>query len=249
MTNSEVNDFIFRGSDLETELNKIPTKKQILIDSILVKYDKDDYEEDKYLELVDLVTTEINKLTIVETSNFIYKVSELETNVEKIVTKKDTLIDTITNKYDEADYSETNYDVIKDLISDFITNLENNEVENFDFIGSELYKELANVSTLLDDAKDLLVQEILTNYNINDYSESNYEEIITTITIEVEKLVSITDVQSFELTGSELEEKLSLIKNLEEEFEDTKENSLEELKDLIDGLADTNTPKNELVYC
>lgn len=249
MTNSEVNDFIFRGSDLETELNKIPTKKQILIDSILVKYDKDDYEEDKYLELVDLVTTEINKLTIVETSNFIYKVSELETNVEKIVTKKDTLIDTITNKYDEADYSETNYDVIKDLISDFITNLENNEVENFDFIGSELYKELANASTLLDDAKDLLVQEILTNYNINDYSESNYEEIITTITIEVEKLVSITDVQSFELTGSELEEKLSLIKNLEEEFEDTKENSLEELKDLIDGLADTNTPKNELVYC
>src|SRR5690625_1167851 len=252
----EVENFELEGSTLEDELEDVKTKldeaKDQLRDEILDNYPEEDYSEENYQEIKDKIDEFLDGLTdIDEVENFELEGSTLEDELEDVKTKldeaKDQLRDEILDNYPEEDYSEENYQEIKDKIDEFLDGLTDiDEVENFELEGSTLEDELEDVKTKLDEAKDQLRDEILDNYPEEDYSEENYQEIKDKIDEFLDGLTDIDEVENFELEGSTLKDELDDIKNLEEELADLKEEAKKDLDDFIKDLVDENTTKEEL---
>src|SRR5690554_5654787 len=252
----EVENFELEGSTLKDELDDIKTKldeaKDQLRDEILDNYPENDYSEENYQEIKDKIDEFLDGLTdIDEVENFELEGSTLKDELDDIKTKldeaKDQLRDEILDNYPEEDYSEENYQEIKDKIDEFLDGLTDiDEVENFELEGSTLKDELDDIKTKLDEAKDQLRDEILDNYPEEDYSEENYQEIKDKIDEFLDGLTDIDEVENFELEGSTLEDELDDIKNLEEELADLKEEAKKDLDDFIKDLVDENTTKEEL---
>src|SRR5690625_2134436 len=266
----EVENFELEGSPLEDELEDVKTKldeaKDQLRDEILENYPEEDYSEENYQEIKDKIDEFLDGLTdIDEVENFELEGSTLEDELEDVKTKldeaKDQLRDEILDNYPEEDYSEENYQEIKDKIDEFLDGLTDiDEVENFELEGSTLEDELEDVKTKLDEAKDQLRDEILDNYPEEDYSEENYQEIKDKIDEFLDGLTDIDEVENFELEGSTLEDELEDVKTkldeakdqLRDEIldnypeEDYSEENYQEIKDKIDEFLDGLTDIDEV---
>src|SRR5690554_6186671 len=255
----EVNNF--DDSNLKDELDKVPTildeaKQDALtqLKDAYESYNENDYSNDNWSELKSAYedakvaieqstsTEEIND----NLNNGIEEMSNVPTLLDEA---KDQLRDEILDNYPEADYSEENYQEIKDKIDEFLDGLTDiDEVENFELEGSTLEKDLDDVKTKLEEAKDQLRDEILDNYPEADYSEENYQEIKDKIDEFLDGLTDIDEVEGFELEGSTLKDELDDIKTKLDEAKDQlrdeildnypeadySEENYQEIKDKID---------------
>src|SRR5690554_1454384 len=223
------------------------------LDELFSTYLSDLYTAENYQKLekiIDDAKNEVdNNSNLEELKNYnLEEVSKLLNSIKtKLDEAKDQLRDEILDNYPDEDYSEENYQEIKDKIDEFLDGLTDiDEVENFELEGSTLKDELDDIKTKLDEAKDQLRDEILDNYPEEDYSEENYQEIKDKIDEFLDGLTDIDEVENFELEGSTLKDELDDIKNLEEELADLKEEAKKDLDDFIKDLVDENTTKEEL---
>src|SRR5690554_1727138 len=97
---------------------------------------------------------------------------------------------------------------------------------------------MSNVPTLeeeLSDAKDSLKNEILKDYEENDYSEENYQEILDKVDDALKELDNVDEVNNFD--DSNLKDELDKVPTI---LDEAKQDALNQLKDAYESYEEND---------
>lgn len=148
LTSKDVTQTIVDGKILIDEYLLLIETKEERIAEILTLFNEDEYSEDNYLRIKKLISDEINSLTSVEdVEGFVFELSELEEDLNNVLTTKDELKEELLALYDEDLYSEENYLIITTKINEEVDNLTFAEVLTYDFNESLIKDELDDLNT------------------------------------------------------------------------------------------------------
>lgn len=148
LTSKDVTQTIVDGKILIDEYLLLIETKEERIAEILTLFNEDEYSEDNYLRIKKLISDEINSLTSVEdVEGFDFELSELEEDLNNVLTTKDELKEELLALYDEDLYSEENYLIITTKINEEVDNLTFAEVLTYDFNESLIKDELDDLNT------------------------------------------------------------------------------------------------------
>src|SRR5690554_2586573 len=222
---------------LEEELNEA---KDSLKNEILKDYDEVDYSEDNYQKIVDKIDDALKELDNVdEVNNF--DDSNLKDELDKVPTildeaKQDALnqLKDAYESYEENDYSNDNWSELKSAYEGAKVAIEQStSTEEINDNLNNGIEEMSNVPTLeeeLSDAKDSLKNEILKDYDENDYSEENYQEILDKVDDALKELDNVDEVNNFD--DSNLKDELDKVPTI---LDEAKQDALTQLKDAYES--------------
>src|SRR5690554_4356887 len=229
------------------EMSNVPTLEEELSDAkdslkneILKDYDENDYSEENYQEILDKVDDALKELDNVdEVNNF--DDSNLKDELDKVPTildeaKQDALnqLKDAYESYEENDYSNDNWSELKSAYEGAKVAIEQStSTEEINDNLNNGIEEMSNVPTLeeeLSDAKDSLKNEILKDYDENDYSEENYQEILDKVDDALKELDNVDEVNNFD--DSNLKDELDKVPTI---LDEAKQVALAQLKDAYES--------------
>src|SRR5690554_2467051 len=246
---SGVLEFDYDNSELKNDLMAIPTildeaKQDALtqLKDAYESYEENDYSNDNWSELKSAYegakvaieqstsTEEIND----NLNNGIEEMSNVPTLLDEA--KQDALnqLKDAYESYEENDYSEENWSVLTDAYTSSKEAIEESStVEDVNINLNIGIEEMSNVPTLeeeLSDAKDSLKNEILKDYDENDYSEENYQEILDKVDDALKELDNVDEVNNFD--DSNLKDELDKVPTI---LDEAKQDALTQLKDAYES--------------
>src|SRR5690554_6309802 len=254
----EVNNF--DDSNLKDELDKVPTildeAKQDALNQLkdaYESYEENDYSNDNWSELK--LAYEGAKVAI-EQSNSTEEINDNLNNGIEEMSNVPTLLDEAKQdalnqlkdayeSYEENDYSEENWSVLTDAYTSSKEAIEESStVEDVNINLNIGIEEMSNVPTLeeeLSDAKDSLKNEILKDYDENDYSEENYQEILDKVDDALKELDNVDEVNNFD--DSNLKDELDKVPTI---LDEAKQDALTQLKDAYESYNENDYSNDNL---
>src|SRR5690554_6770434 len=227
-------------SNVPTLEEELSDAKDSLKNEILKDYDEVDYSEDNYQKIVDKIDDALKELDNVdEVNNF--DDSNLKDELDKVPTildeaKQDALnqLKDAYESYEENDYSNDNWSELKSAYEGAKVAIEQStSTEEINDNLNNGIEEMSNVPTLeeeLSDAKDSLKNEILKDYDENDYSEENYQEILDKVDDALKELDNVDEVNNFD--DSNLKDELDKVPTI---LDEAKQDALTQLKDAYES--------------
>ena len=212
------------------------------LDELFSTYLSDLYTAENYQKLekiIDDAKNEVdNNSNLEELKNYnLEEVSKLLNSIKtKLDEAKDQLRDEILNNYSEADYSEENYQEIKDKIDEFLDGLTDiDEVENFELEGSTLEKDLDDIKNLEEELADLKEE---AKKDLDDFIKDLVDENTTK-----EELDEILKEFEDKINNAKDKEELDhILDDVKKELENQKEinDKNKDLDDFVDGAEDSD---------
>ena len=212
------------------------------LDELFSTYLSDLYTAENYQKLEKIIDDAKNEVD--DSSNLEglqnYNLEEVSKLLNSIKTKldeaKDQLRDEILDNYPEADYSEENYQEIKDKIDEFLDGLTDiDEVENFELEGSTLEKDLDDIKNLEEELADLKeeAKQDLDNFIKDLVDENTTKEELDEILKEFEDKIN---------NAKDKEELDRILDDVKKELEKQKEinDKNKDLDDFVDGTEDSD---------
>lgn len=207
-------------NELEEFLNNLDKENKDLVESI-INDAIETIEEALYDEIDDIKEEAINE--------------SLKLILDNLKDKaKQDVIDEYNRLTNEFEYSNDNLDSLDIFKSSGLYNIdEANNLDEINIAKNNAIERMNNVKTLDEeilDAKANLKDEILSNYDRNDYSEENYNELESIIDDALNELETLEEVTNFDDSNLiiELDEVPTLL-------DEAKERALSELKDAYDS--------------
>ena len=239
-------DDIYNEAKIKIDNEYLLYKERIRInnelDNLFSTYLSDLYTAENYQKLekiIDDAKNEVdNNSNLEELQNYnLEEVSKLLNSIKtKLDEAKDQLRDEILENYPEEDYSEENYQEIKDKIDEFLDGLTDiDEVENFELEGSTLKDELDDIKNLEEELADLKEE---AKKDLDDFIKDLVDENTTK-----EELDEILKEFEDKINNAKDKEELDHIwDDVKKELENQKEinDKNKDLDDFVDGAEDSD---------